>query len=248
MRESLSPLDYVCVDIIQMWLRKANQGKGGRVCNGVTWVKVSTDDMLGYLEYRNISASYKQVQRSLRRIADLKVLDRAKLNQSRWDHSYWWSFSCPPDGAELVDSHSVQSDPDGLPETGDFDRSEVQSEPLLNTPPLSPTSFSPSVSVEEDRLEEGRNEGESEQGNLVDEVLATFTACLPEGSSLQASGLGERGTGQTIQDPTEGRKSSYERVRDLASRYTPPEQSGAAIVEVGGKRYVVSDGQCGPLR
>jgi len=58
---ALKPLDYVCADIIKIWLNKASQGKGGRLIEGRAWIKLSSDDMLGYLEHRDIESSYKQV-------------------------------------------------------------------------------------------------------------------------------------------------------------------------------------------
>ena len=43
-------------------------------------------------------------------------------------------------------------------------------------------------------------------------------------------------------------RGSYERVRELAAQYRPVEKSRTTVVESGGKRYVVKDGLCGPLR
>ncbi len=247
MGELLKPLDYVCADIIRMWLRKASQGRGGRIIDGAPWVKISADDMLGYLEYRGIAASYKQVQRSLRRISDQNVFSRTKLSQSKWDHSYWWSFSCPSGRSEEEKAGVRRSDADELLEQSFSEHPEGHCVTPLNTPPLTPLSNSSSFSEDGER-ETGESEEREDVRSPEVEVVAMFAPGLPEalGGTCGSGGVGP--ITHAVGDASQAPKSSYERVRELAARYTPSERSGPTIVEASGKRYVVSDGQCGPLR
>jgi hypothetical protein len=240
----LKPLDYICADIIKMWLHKAAQGKGGRLIDGRAWIKLSADDMLGYLEHRDIQSSYKQVQRSLKRIADEKLFVRAKLSQSRWDHSYWWSHWCPSDRIREDPVESNQRDAAGSFDCDHPVHTDGQRESFPNTPPLTPLSISTSgTGVDCFCVDESGQEPELK----ADTHAASLTRLsgVPGGSSTHAGAVG---IALGLEDPSGRTRSSYERVRELASQYRPVEKSGATVVESGGRRYVVKDGLCGPLR
>ena len=241
---ALKPLDYICVDIIKMWLRKASEGKGGRLIEGRAWIKLSADDMLGYLEHRDIESSYKQVQRSLKRIAEENLFVRAKLSQSRWDHSYWWSHGCPSDrnGEEPVENN--QKDTAGSIDCDRPVHTDGHWESLPNTPPLTPPSISTSgtgvdcLCVDESEQEPG----------LKAETHGASPTELPGVPGGSCSLTGAVGIALGLEEMPGRARSSYERVRELAAQYRPAEKSGTAVVETGGKRYVVNDGLCGPLR
>ena len=241
---ALKPLDYICADIIKMWLNKASQGKGGRLIEGRAWIKLSADDMLGYLEHRDVESSYKQVQRSLKRIAEEKLFVRAKLSQSRWDHSYWWSHWCPSDriredpveGSQKDTAESIDCD---LPVHTDGHR-----ESLPNTPPLTP----PSISTSGTGVDCFCVDGSGQEPGLkatADGASPTRLSGVPGGSSTHAGAVG---IALGLEDPSGRPRSSYERVLELAAQYRPVEKSGTTVVESGGRRYVVKDGLCGPLR
>ncbi|QCH15420.1 hypothetical protein CB0101_11240 [Synechococcus sp. CB0101] len=239
----LKPLDYICADIIKMWLRKAAQGKGGRLIEGRAWIKLSADDMLGYLEHRDIQSSYKQVQRSLKRIADEKLFVRAKLSQSRWDHSYWWSHWCPSARIEEEPDESNQKD---TARSIDCDRpvhTDGHRESFPNTPPLTPASISTSGT--------GGDSFCVDELGQEQELKADPRGASPTRLSGDPGGSSHAGAAVIVSglEDSSGRpRSSYERVLELAALYRPAEKSGTTVVESGGRRYVVKDGLCGPLR
>ena len=241
---ALKPLDYICADIIKMWLRKASQGKGGRLIEGRAWIRLSADDMLGYLEYRDIQSSYKQVQRSLKRIAEEKLFVREKLSQSRWDHSYWWSHWCPSDRKSEETRESTQVETAGSIDCDRPVRTDRHQESLPDTPPLTPLSISTSGTAVDDfcvdkssRRMERNTKAHRESVTQLPGVPGG--SCYPDGAVGIAVGL-EGASGRP--------RGSYERVRELAAQYRPVEKSRTTVVESGGKRYVVKDGLCGPLR
>jgi hypothetical protein len=241
---ALKPLDYICADIIKMWLRKASQGKGGRLIEGRAWIKLSADDMLGYLEHRDIQSSYKQVQRSLKRIAEEKLFVREKLSQSRWDHSYWWSHWCPSDRIGEEFGENTQVDTSAPIECDYRVHTDGHRESLPNTPPLTPSSTSTSDTAVDgfcvDKSSQPMEPNAEAHGkSLTERPGVPGGSCYPDGAVGIALGL-EGASGRP--------RGSYERVRELAAQYRPVEKSRTTVVESGGKRYVVKDGLCGPLR
>lgn len=241
---ALKPLDYICADIIKMWLNKASQGKGGRLIEGRAWIKLSADDMLGYLEHRDVESSYKQVQRSLKRIAEEKLFVRAKLSQSRWDHSYWWSHWCPSDRIREDPVESNQKDTAGSFDCDHPVHTDGQRESLPNTPPLTPLSISTSgTGVHCFCVDELGQEQELKADTSG--ASPTRHPGVPGGSSSRPGAVG---IALGLEDPSGRPRSSYERVLELAAQYRPIEKSGTTVVESGGRHYVVKDGLCGPLR
>lgn len=241
---ALKPLDYICADIIKMWLRKASQGKGGRLIEGRAWIKLSADDMLGYLEHRDIQSSYKQVQRSLKRIAEEKLFVRAKLSQSRWDHSCWWSHWCPSDRNGEEARESTQVDTAGSIDCDRPVNPDGHRKSLPNTPPLTPPSISTS-GTGVDCLCVDQSGQELDLKAKMHGASPTRLSGVPGGSLSHAGAVG---VSWGPEDPSGRPRSSYERVLELAAQYRPVEKNITAVVESGGKRYVVKDGLCGPLR
>lgn len=234
---ALKPLDYICADIIEMWLRKASQGKGGRLIEGRAWIKLSADDMLGYLDYRDIQSSHKQVQRSLKRIAEEKLFVRAKLSLSRWNHSYWWSHWCPSDRNGEESRESTQVDTAGSIDCDRPVHPDGHLESLPNTSPPTPLSISASGTGVDCLC--------VDQSGQQPDPKAVMLRASPTRVSAVSGGVG---IAWVPEDPSGRPRSSYKRVQELAVQYGPVEKNRTTVVESGGKRYLVEDGLCGPLR
>lgn len=139
--QGLSALDYVCLDILRMWWAVCRKGRGGRLIDGRPWVRVTTEDMLEYLERRGVEASPKQVQRALKRLGDSGNAERKQLFLKRWDRRMWFAPSTREQQLHELKPTTIASKPPVVTTKPSGNVERTKASPLIKSP-SSPTQSS----------------------------------------------------------------------------------------------------------
>lgn len=229
----LKPVDLACLQILRHFWHVARRGKGGRMVDGVPWIRVTAADMVGYFAREGVVVSEVTVSRSLRRLELASRCQRRQLFLSRWDHRYWYA----PSSRDDQNDHSGDSESD---------------------PPLEVSysnQKSKAVSQVSPELSEGRPviEGAEAEisappsGHLEDRGVTSFSQ--DDGIHRPSVGGSPGGSGRP-QVGDKGISSTWERVRVLAGQFDPAQVASVSprLVVVEGRLMKVDDGDYGPLR
>jgi hypothetical protein len=89
----LQAIDLCCLQILQRFFHSCRKGKGGQLVEGVPWIRVTAEDMVGYLLRDGLEVGYKTVQRSLARLANAGRVQRKQRFLFRYDRRMRFSPS-----------------------------------------------------------------------------------------------------------------------------------------------------------
>ena len=229
----LKPVDLAYLQILRRFWYVARRGKGGKIIDGLPWIRVTASDMVGYFAREGVIVSEGTISRSLRRLETAGRLQRKQLFLARWDHRYWYT---PPSQGDHFDHPAVFENAPSLK----VSRSNQASDSVV---PAGTDSKRGSCDV----LKADRQLAES---------LAGPQEALGGHSSFEGDGLHQDGLRTSLDAP--GRHSgvmveqgaTWDRVRMLAAKFDEAclEAVSPKAVLVGGRLMKVDDGACAPLR
>jgi hypothetical protein len=229
----LKPVDLACLQVLRRFWHVARRGKGGRIIDGVPWIRVTAADMVGYFAREGVSVSEVTVSRSLRRLELASRCRRKQLFLSRWDHRYWYA----PSSWDGQNDHSGESEND-LP----LEISQSNQKSKTVSPILADQWEDPESSVQP---LEGINPVLSGVQEAQGALSLSMDGEIHRSNVLVAC----EGSWRPQQDDA-GTGSVWQRVRALAAQFDPSklETVSPRVVVVGGQVLRVDDGATSPLR